>query len=251
MKIVSTGERPDLTDSPQAPLRDGWPAFVLRGQVPRTHRDALAGYFPDFDVLLLETDNDSDDGAGDEVLARAVAVALRWDGAVASLPAGYDGALVAAVSQHESGVEPDTLCIVSATVRADRTGGGLASAALTALRDRAAAAGLARVIVPVRPTLKASYPLTPMADFMGWTRDDGLHLDPWVRTHQRLGATILGPAPRSMVVSGTVAQWERWTGMAFPQTGSYVVPGGLDLVEIDREHDQGIYAETNLWMRHG
>jgi hypothetical protein len=38
--------------------------------------------------------------------------------------------------------------------------------------------------------------------------------------------------------------------MAFPETGRYVVPGALDLVEIDRERDLGTYAETNLWMRH-
>lgn len=243
MKIVTNGERPDLQGSAQAHLRDGWPAFVLRDPVSNEHRDAVAEYFPRFDVLLVEDD--------DTVLARATAVALRWDGRTSALPdGGYDGALVTAVAEHESGVQPDTLCVVAATVRSDRTGGGLAGRVLTALRERAEEAGLQRVIVPVRPTLKASYPLTPMADFQRWVREDGLHLDPWIRTHQRLGATILAPAPRSMVVSGTVAQWEKWTGMAFPQTGRYVVPGALDLVEIDRDRDQGCYQETNLWMRH-
>ncbi|WP_370971512.1 hypothetical protein [Amycolatopsis sp. cg9] len=85
---------------------------------------------------------------------------------------------------------------------------------------------------------------------MKWTREDGLHLDPWVRTHQRLGAALIAPAPRSMVVTGTVNRWEEWADMAFPQTGRYVVPGGLDLVEIDRERDHGCYEETNIWMRH-
>ncbi|SER84190.1 hypothetical protein SAMN05216188_11690 [Lentzea xinjiangensis] len=243
MKIVTNGDRPDLQGSAQAPLRTGWPAFVLRDPVSNDHRAAVARYFPRFDVLLVEDD--------DTVLARATAVALRWDGRPSALPdGGYDGAIVTAVAEHESGIEPDTLCVVAATVRPGRTGGGLAGTVLTALRERAEEAGLRRVVVPVRPTLKASYPLTPMADFQRWTREDGLHLDPWIRTHQRLGATVLGPAPRSMVVSGSVAQWEEWTGMAFPQTGRYVVPGGLDLVEIDRERDRGLYEETNLWMRH-
>lgn len=242
MKIVSNSSRPDLQGPAQAALRDGWPGFVLRGQVPRECRDAVAAYFPRYDVLLLDDDS---------VLARATAVALRWDGTSDGLPdGGYDGALVAAVTEHESGIVPDTLCVVAATVRADRTGGGLAGEVLTGLRERAAEDGLTRMVVPVRPTLKATYPLTSMADFQHWTREDGLHLDPWVRTHQRLGATILGPAPRSMVVTGTVAEWERWTGMVFPQTGRYVVAGGLDLVTIDRERDQGVYEETNLWMRH-
>ncbi|WP_394620918.1 Long-chain-fatty-acid--CoA ligase [Lentzea sp. JNUCC 0626] len=243
MEIVSNGSRPDLQGAAQAALRDGWPPFVLRGQVPRECRAAVAEYFPRYDVLLLDDD--------DSVLARATAVALRWDGSVPGLPdGGYDGALAAAVREHESGLAPDTLCVVAATVRTGRTGGGLAGRVLTGLRERAAEDGLSRVIVPVRPTLKATYPLTSMEDFQGWAREDGLHLDPWIRTHQRLGATILAPAPRSMVVTGTVAEWERWTGTAFPQSGRYVVAGGLDLLRIDRERDQGVYEETNLWMRH-
>ena len=53
-----------------------------------------------------------------------------------------------------------------------------------------------------------------------------------------------------MIISGTVAEWEQWTAMAFPDTGDYVVPDALDLVSIDREADRGRYAETNLWMQH-
>ncbi|MFD5828660.1 Long-chain-fatty-acid--CoA ligase [Lentzea sp. NPDC060358] len=242
MEIVPNGERPDLQGDAQAALRDGWPAFVLRDPVSGRCRDAVAEYFPDFDVLLLEDD---------VVLARATAVALRWDGRTSALPeGGYDGALLTSVAEHESGVVPDTLCIVAATVRADRTGGGLAGKVLAALRERAAAAGLERVVVPVRPSSKARHPATSMEDFARWTREDGLHLDPWIRTHQRLGASVLAPAPRSMVVTGSVAQWESWTGAVFPRTGRYVVEGGLDLVAIDRERDLGVYEETNLWMRH-
>lgn len=121
---------------------------------------------------------------------------------------------------------------------------------LSALRDRAAEAGLRHVIAPVRPALKARYPLASMSDFAHWTRGDGLHLDPWIRTHQRLGATVLAPAPRSMVVSGTVAEWEKWTAMAFPQTGRYVVADALDLVEIDRERDRGLRRDQPVDAAH-
>ncbi|WP_370971514.1 hypothetical protein [Amycolatopsis sp. cg9] len=114
MKIVTTGERPDLKGDGMAPLRLGWPPFVLRDPISGTHRDAVQRYFPQFDVLLLENDS--------EVLGRATAVALRWDGSVPTLPSGYDGALIASVAEHENSVEPDTLCVVAATVRPDRTG---------------------------------------------------------------------------------------------------------------------------------
>jgi len=39
--------------------------------------------------------------------------------------------------------------------------------------------------------------------------------------------------------------------MSFPETGRYVVPGALEPVAIDREYDQGLYVEPNLWMLHG
>ena len=169
----------------------------------------------------------------------------------AALPAGgYDGALASAVNGFESSVPPDTLCVMAAAVRADRQGTGLAGQVLTALRGRATGAGLQRVIAPVRPALKSRYPLTPMANFARWSRDDGLHIDPWIRTHQRLGASVLAPAPDSMIIVGTVPEWEDWTSMAFPETAEYVVPDALDLVSIDREQNRGTYSETNLWMRH-
>jgi hypothetical protein len=47
-----------------------------------------------------------------------------------------------------------------------------------------------------------------------------------------------------------VAEWEEWTGMAFPESGDYVVPGALVPVQIDRERDEGRYVEPNVWMRH-
>jgi len=53
-----------------------------------------------------------------------------------------------------------------------------------------------------------------------------------------------------MVITGTVAEWEQWAAMAFPETASYVVPDALSLVEVDRERDRGTYIEENLWMRH-
>ena len=42
-----------------------------------------------------------------------------------------------------------------------------------------------------------------------------------------------------MMIPGTVADWEEWTGMQFPETGTYVVPGALQPVEIDVESDAG------------
>jgi hypothetical protein len=85
---------------------------------------------------------------------------------------------------------------------------------------------------------------------MAWRRPDGVLFDPWLRTHERLGAEILKVAPESVRVAGTIAEWEQWAEMAFPETRSYVVPGALVPVEIDLERDEGLYLEPNVWMRH-
>jgi hypothetical protein len=53
-----------------------------------------------------------------------------------------------------------------------------------------------------------------------------------------------------MVITGTVAEWEEWTGMAFPESGPYIVSDALDPVDIDQEQNRGTYKETNLWMQH-
>jgi hypothetical protein len=47
-----------------------------------------------------------------------------------------------------------------------------------------------------------------------------------------------------------VADWEEWTEMTFPESGAYVVPGALVPVEIDRERNEGVYVEPNVWMVH-
>ncbi|HEX4833315.1 MAG TPA: GNAT family N-acetyltransferase [Trebonia sp.] len=240
-RIITTSDRPDLDEQGRAALLADWPEFVLHDRWAPELMGRAWTCFPQYDVRLLEDD---------AVAAGGWAVPLRWDGAASTLPDGYDGALAQAVAGHEGGEPPDTLCVMAVAVRPDRQRMGLAGDVITALRERGERAGLGRVIVPVRPALKSRYPLASMEAFARWARADGRHLDAWIRTHQRLGASILAPAPRSMIVTGTVAQWEEWAAMAFPETGQYVVPGALDLVSIDRERDLGTYAETNLWMRH-
>ena len=238
--VVSSG-RPDLEDQARQAFRVRWPEFIFHDPVSNAHVERVGQYFDSWDLWLVDEDR---------VVAGGWGVPLRWDGSDADLPAGYDGALVRSVAGHEAGEPPDTLCIMAAAVAMDAGRRGLAGEALTALRDRAASAGLGKVICPVRPTLKSSYPLASMERFAAWRRPDGLSLDPWIRTHERLGAFILGATSRSMVITGSVAEWEEWAAMAFPESGAYVVPDALNLVDIDRDADRGTYVEENLWMRH-
>ncbi len=219
----------------------GWPEFIFHDKQADRYLGRVRELFRDLEIVLV------DDG---EVAAAGWAVPLLWNGLVDDLPAGYDDSLARAVDGHDAGESPNTLTILAAQVRPDRQGRGLAGELLTALRHTADEAGWPQVICPVRPTLKARYPLTPIERYIQWTRPDGAPLDPWIRTHWRLGARVLTPAPRSQVIAGTVAEWQTWTGMAFPDSGDYVIPHGLSTLYIDREADRGVYIEPNVWLQH-
>jgi hypothetical protein len=118
------------------------------------------------------------------------------------------------------------------------------------MRTIAARHGLDHLVAPVRPAWKERYPLTAIERYVRWRREDGQLFDPWMRVHERLGARVSTPLPRSLRITGTVGQWESWTAMAFPESGEYVFPEGLATVLIDRSADQGSYWEPNVWMVH-
>ncbi|MDD4052185.1 MAG: GNAT family N-acetyltransferase [candidate division Zixibacteria bacterium] len=103
---------------------------------------------------------------------------------------------------------------------------------------------------PVRPNRKSLYPLTPMERYVNWKTREGMPFDPWMRVHVRLGAEVVKVCPESMYMSGTVAEWESWTGLLFPESGQYVISGALVPILIDLANDIGMYLEPNVWMHH-
>src|SRR5256885_15568221 len=152
---------------------------------------------------------------------------------------GFDGG-TGYVIPHDPPT-PTVLCALGITIAPECRGKGLSSRMIERMAEIGRDHGLDTLIAPVRPTLKHRYPLAPMERYIGWRRPDGTHVDPWLRTHERLGAEIVKVAPQSMRVSGSVSEWEEWAEMMFPESGAYVVPGALVPIEIHRERDEGLY----------
>lgn len=240
VETMGARERPD--DQMDQLFGDGWPAFITADQVVKEYIGTVRDLFADLELVLLDVD--------DIPVAAGWAVPFCWGGDPRNLPSGYTDTLVRAVEGHNKGESPDTLVVMAAQVYPGRRGQGLAGEFLTAMRTLADQKGWARVVAPVRPTLKSRYPLTPIEQFASWTRHDGLPLDPWLRTHQRLGAKIIANAPTSQTMTGTVSQWEEWAGMCFPDSGTYVIPDGLSTLQIDVDNDRGVYVEPNVWLQH-
>jgi hypothetical protein len=139
---------------------------------------------------------------------------------------------------------------LSISVRPAAQGHRLSPVMVRAMKLLGQRAGLSRLIAPVRPSWKARHPDVEIGEYVAWTNADGLAYDPWIRTHQRLGARLVGPCRRSMQMAGTVAEWEEWTGCRFPASGAYPFPDGLAPLQVDLARDRGEYTEPNVWMVH-
>ncbi len=149
-----------------------------------------------------------------------------------------------------AGTKVNAVSALSIVVAPELRGSTLAERLLRNMKACAIENGLAALVAPVRPTRKSAYPLASFEDYVAWHNDDGAPFDPWVRKHWQLGARILKVAPRSMTVEAPLAQWTEWTGVRFPVSGRYHVPGGLGPLVADRLAGTGLYQEPNVWMRH-
>jgi hypothetical protein len=244
--VVTISERPELIE---AAYRDKeldavWPVFMQHDPVVNRYWGRLVTELPEYQFVLL-------DAANDTIAALCNSAPLAWNDAPANLPAhGIDWALTKAFDDLESRRIPTTQCALAIAIKQAYRGKSLSPRAVRAMKAIGEQYGLDSLIAPVRPTLKAVYPLTPMERYIRWQREDGLPFDPWMRVHVRLGAEIVKVCPQSMTITGRVAEWETWTQMQFPETGSYIVGGTLVPVAIDCEADRGVYVEPNVWMRH-
>lgn len=241
LTIVALADLPDLL-ADDLPFGEGWPEIVFHDPVAKRYMPRVDELFPHLNLVVL------DDEEG--VIAGGWGVPLAWDGTIENLPEGWDSALAKSIDDHDAGVRSDALCTMAAEVVRGHQSKGLGGLVLSALKRKAREQGLQRMIAPARPTMKARYPLTPIDRYAGWTRADGALFDPWLRTHERVGAQVIATTTRSMRIEGTVQEWESWAKMEFPYSGRSIVPDALDVVLIDREHDLGVYEELAVWMRH-
>lgn len=220
---------------------EGWAPFMLEDEIADRYWNRMMGEFPEFQFNLYE---------GDTLVAICNSIPVVWDGGELS-DQGWDWALSSAFAAKDAGTAPNTLSAISITIARSHVGKGVSKHAVAAMREIARQHNFANLIAPVRPNLKSAYPLTPMERYITWKHTDGESpFDPWLRVHWRAGARIVKVAPESMLVRGDLAAWHAWTGLRFPESGAYVVPGALSPIQVDVERDEAVYIEPNVWMRH-
>jgi GNAT superfamily N-acetyltransferase len=235
VRTFTYAERPDLAER-TGEVDDTFAPFLGHGEVALRHWGKLRHEHPELQLVLWDEERDA-------VVGHARTLPTR---AAGGLPNGVDGVLTTWFEGERA--EPDVLSALVAVVDRRRQGEGLSTVLIGAMRELARAHGFPALVAPVRPTWKDRYPLIPMERYVSWRRDDGLPYDPWLRVHERLGAALVGVCHASMRIAGSVAEWQEWTGLSFPDDGDYLVPGGL--VPVRFEGGRGEYVEPNVWMRH-
>ncbi|EJD6411131.1 MULTISPECIES: transferase [Providencia] len=242
----SYAQRPDLIEECELFLDKLWPQFMSQSSVCDEYWNRLDEE-PNSYFQFIATVNENEE---ERVIGIIRSVPFLWPyGDFSKLAEmGWD-AIFNFAMENQQGGEP-YISALSVTVDPQYRGCQIPALLINALKHAAKEYAAKAVIVPVRPTLKHCYPLQDFEAYCGWQNERGEPFDPWIRTHWRLGATVLQPVHRSMVIIGSIADWQSWTGMYFPQSGQYIVPNALVPVTADIQRQQVEYIEPNLWMLH-
>ncbi len=240
--VSTISERPDLVDA-LWDLGDLWPPFMLHDPTADLYYDRCTRLFPDL-VLVAE-----DARAPGTVVARGFAVPF----AARSTPfpdEGWDAVIRWGIEDVVDGRPTTHASALEITIRLEYRGVGLAARMIEAMRAAAARRGAAALVAPVRPSAKHLDPQVPMDDYADRVRADGLPEDPWLRTHVRAGGRLVGVAPRSMTIVGSLDDWHEWTGVRLDRSGPVEVDRALVPVIVDLDREHAIYVEPNVWVSH-
>lgn len=241
LNTYTLSQRPELMRHMRRLHGVAWPPF-LRDDAVNSLWPRLYTTFRDFQLGLWDSSG--------KMVAIGNAIPFVWDGTPEGLPDRVVDLIASAIHTYERGHKPTALSALAAIVDPRHRAQGLSTRVVSAMLSIAASHNFRALVAPVRPALKGSYPLTPMERYVTWTRPDGAPFDPWLRAHWRLGARVLRITPRGNSVRATVGDWEERTGMAFPESGDYVVPGAFQPIRVDRERDEVYYEEANVWVLH-
>ncbi|WP_237386010.1 GNAT family N-acetyltransferase [Xenorhabdus sp. Sc-CR9] len=245
--IQSAEERTDLEEAVSHLIGANWPEFMNYDAVAEQYWDKL--YEPGFSrfqkFAILQQ------GQEERLVGMLNSVPFPWKHhSLEQLPdEGWDAVLHAG-GEAKGKQKANMLSALSVTVDPGFRGQNIPDLLINGLKQTARDEGLEGLVVPVRPSLKSKYPLQDFVEYCGWKNEKGEPFDPWLRTHCRLGAKIIKPALRSMEIYGTLEQWQEWAGMKFPQSGEYIIPGGLVPLVVDAEKQTAYYIEPNLWVFH-
>lgn len=243
-QLITPRDLPDYEDRADEIAVASWHEFMLHDDVANRHWHELFDRFKDYQFAMLDPETN-------RMAAMANSVPFHWNQPLEELPeGGWDWVFLKAIDDHKNGAVPNLQSAIQIAIHPEYQNQGLSGWMVRAMGNIGRSKGFDTLVAPVRPNQKSNYPLISMDDYIRWQTSEGLPFDPWLRVHVRVGGRIIKPCHEAMTIRGSRAKWESWTGMKFPQSGEYIVPGGLNPMIMDVEMDTGVYIEPNVWMVH-
>lgn len=243
-QLITPRDLPDYEDRADEIAVASWHEFMLHDDVANRHWHELFDRFKDYQFAMLDPETN-------RMAAMANSVPFHWNQPLEELPeGGWDWVFLKAIDDHKNGAVPNLQSAIQIAIHPEYQNQGLSGWMVRAMGNIGRSKGFDTLVAPVRPNQKSNYPLISMDDYIRWQTGEGLPFDPWLRVHVRVGGRIIKPCHEAMTIRGSRAKWESWTGMKFPQSGEYIVPGGLNPMIMDVEMDTGVYIEPNVWMVH-
>ncbi|MBA2711517.1 MAG: amino acid adenylation domain-containing protein [Tatlockia sp.] len=236
------GHSPDLIHQMKAVHLDTWPTYFAGSPFINKYWSRLWSEFPDYQFCLLDESG--------EMAAVCNGIPLYWDGSSEQFPTGWDAGIELAFEQAAKKINPNTILGLTGVVTEKFRSKGISSLIVKAFRRLCGLHGLSYFLGPVRPIgmFEAGH-----LDFDSWVDmkdEQGEPKDHWLRTHQRLGAIIVGSAPKSQLVEGSLADWATWTGQVWQQSGLYQLSETLQPVEVNIEENWARYYDPSIWVMH-
>jgi GNAT superfamily N-acetyltransferase len=238
IQILSLKDAPGI--NAKEIMDQGWAPFMTPDKTTMQAWRRMKEVFPEYQLSVFV------DG---KLAGLGNSVPTFWSGLQEDLPSSWAETFSQAIENYDP-EKVNTLAAVNIAIHADYQNTGLSRKLLTSFKELVYEKRLRKLIVPARPSFKANHPLIPLEEYIHSKREDGTPFDPWIRTHWRLGATIVKPFPNAFTAKGTIQEWESWTGMRFAQSGAYIVKGALQPVRIDIENDLGVYEDPHVWMEY-
>jgi hypothetical protein len=155
--IATLKQRPNLEEQAERMNGEGWPTFLLHGDV--AHWDALFDDFAEYQVLFCDP--------AETLIALGHTVPFVWDGTPKDLPCTMSEIMERALRIRRDLSTPNTLSALAALVTPSHQRPGLSAGILRTMRSLAEERDIHALVAPVRPTLKSSYPLTPLNGTLG------------------------------------------------------------------------------------
>ena len=243
-QIISPKDRDDYRDLAGDITEASWPEFMLHDPIANDNWHELFDRFEEYQFAMIDTD-------ANRMAAMGNSLPFRWNRPLEELPqGGWDWVFLKAIEDHKKDIQPNIQSAIQIAIHPEYQGQGLSTRMVQAMRAIGQSKGFKTLVAPVRPNEKSKYPLISIDDYIQWTNDKGLPFDAWLRVHARIGGKIIKPCHEAMTIRGTHAEWEEWTGLKFPQSGTYTIPGALNPIEMDIQKGEGVYVEPNVWMQH-